>query len=556
MLLLGGLLTAYFVLLPVGYLIVKSVTHQGTISFSGFSKHLLQDKLVLRSVANSLILCIGVAVVSVVIGVPLAFGVSRTGMAFKGLVRSTIIMAIITPPFLRTMAYIVLMGPNAGYINVWLRSWFFPLLTRGPLDIFGPVGLIFLCSPGGIAYVFISTSTALSQMDPSLEEVARICGAGRWKTVFRVTFQVTRNAILAGAILAFTSSLALYGTPHLLGMDVITTLIREALLMPMNLSRAAVLSTFVVIIALLVLALYRLNIRQFSRFQTVTGKGFRPGLMEIGRFRHFFTALGIAYSVLTFILPYSTLVVVSLTPSIGNAVSLSSFTLRYYRSVFTDSFCLGAIKNSLVLSVATATICLCLALLTSYVIVRTRIRGRVFLDYVSILPLGIAGIALAVGVVFVYTTPPLGRLGIYGTLWILLVAYIARFIPLANRNVQTSLMQISGELEEASRVGGANWSQTMSRITVPLIKAGMAYTWVLVFLGALPELSTSVILRHIGTNTVATAILDAWAGSGGFQKACALGSVTFLMVTLVFYLVQRLTGRSIFESEADGGSRI
>lgn len=545
--LITALLTGIFVALPIGYIVYNSFTLGGKLSFEPFVRYFASDSSVIRAAANSFILATAVAVVSVLVGVPLAFGVSRTDMAWKGLVRATVIVAIITPPFLRTMAYILLFGPNAGSVNVFLRQYFFPDLLTGPLNIYSLSGLILLCSPGGIAQVFILTSTALAQMDPSLEEVARITGANRWRTIWQVTLKVTRNAILAGALMAFTVSLALYGTPHLLGIDVLTTEIRQALMMPVNFKKAAVLSNFSIIASVIALILYRRAIRNGAQFQTVTGKGFRPAMMAMGKARHLFTILGVVYGVVSFVLPYGALLIMSFTKVVGRPLSAGNVTLEHYKYVFTSPFVLASIKNSAILAVSTATICTLMTIVLAYIVVRTQIRGRALLDFINILPQGISGTAIAVGLILVYTSPLFRGLQLYGTIWIILLAYIARDMPMSFRNIQSSFMQVSRELEEAARVSGAGWLRTVAKITVPLVKEGVTYAWVMVFLSAIPELSASIILRHVGNSTVATALLDIWSGAGGFQKASALGSAIFILVAVVYFSARKFAGKSVFE---------
>ncbi len=539
-------LTAYFILLPLGYIVGSSFFEDGVPTLDRLSRYVFEDASMLVAARNSLIFAVSVAVFSVLVGVPLAFGVARTNMGWKELVRTTVLIAIITPPFLRTMAYILLFGPNAGEINVALRWLFFPELDSGPFNVYSLTGLILLSTPIGIAQVFILTSTALNQMDPSLEEAARTGGAGPVATVFRVTLPICRNAILAGALMSFAIALSLYGTPHLLGIEVITTRIREALLMPIDFARAAVLSTVVTMIGLVALVAYRHSTRNAGRFQTITGKGFRPAVMRLGPSRHAFTALGIAYGFLSFVLPCGALVAMSFFPTVGTIPSLDELTLSHYAYLWSAGPVWRAVTNSLVLAVLTATVCCGLAIVIGYLIVRTRFRGRAVLDYIVVLPLAVSGIAIAVGLVLVYTSQPFVELRFYGTRWLLLLAYVALMMPIAVRAVQTSLMQIGAELEEAARVAGASWLQTMARINLPLIRQGVGYAWVLVFLGVIPELSASIILRQLGNDTVATILLDLWGGAGGFQRAAALGTVMFLLTAFVFFLTRRITGRDAF----------
>lgn len=535
-----------FIVLPIGYIVANAVIVDGKLSFALLKQHLLEDPRTVEATINSIALSVGVAVMSVVVGVPLALGVNRTDMLGKGLVRTSIIVAIITPPFLRTMAYILLLGPNAGYVNVFLRKFFFPALESGPINVFSFLALVLLATPTGIAHVFIFASVALNRMDPSLEETARISGANRFQTIWNITLKIASNGVWAGALMAFASSLALYGTPHMLGINVLTTRIKEALLMPVDFELAAVVSALVLVISVFALNLYRRVTRDTFKYQTVSGKGFRPRVIPMGKVRHVFTTMGLLYGFLSFILPYGTLIHASFLRTFGVS-GAGNFTLANYKYIFTEPYTVNAIKNSLYLAVVTATVCLVLAILVGYIVIRTNMWGRGALDYVSILPMGISGTALAIGLLFAYTSPMFRGLRLYGTLGILFLAYVARQLPVSVRNTQTSLMQIGKELEEAARVSGATWLRTMAKIILPLVKDGLLYAWIMVFLGVLPEISASIILRHIGTDTVATAILDLWSGAAGFQRAAALGSASFILVASVFLLAQKLTGRSIFD---------
>ena len=538
--------TLYVVLLPVGFLVWRAFVVDGQPTLSLVAEYFLFDPQIRRATWNSMVFAVSVASMSVLVGVPLAFGVSRTNMAWKELVRTTVLIAIITPPFLRTMAYILLFGPNAGQINVLLRSAFFPEMTSGPFDIYSILGLILLSTPIGIAQVFILTSTALNQMDPALEEAARTSGAGTFRAAWSVTLPVCRNAILGGALMAFAIALSLYGTPHLLGIDVITTRIRQSLLSPINFEAAAVLSTVITVIGLLALVAYRQSTKAASRFQTISGKGFRPATMQLGAWRHSFTALGVAYGFLSFVLPYGALVAISFFPRLGVMPAWHELTVSHYVYVFTSPASLRAILNSLWLATATATTCVIVSAVIGYIIVRGNSRLRGLLDYVGILPLALSGIAVAVGLILVYTTQPFASLRFYGTGWMLFLAYVALMLPISLRSVQTSLMQLGPELEEAARVCGANWFRAMRMIILPLIKQGLGYAWILVFLGVIPELSASILLRQLGNDTIATILMDLWGGAGGFQRAAALGTAMFLLVALVFFVTRRLTGRDAF----------
>lgn len=548
--LLASIIMIFLVVVPIGYMAYLAlITENGSFTLMNFPAILMKPNII-KSLINTLLFAGGVAAAGVLFGVPLAFGVSRTNMIGKGLVRSSVIIAIITPSFLRTMGYILLAGPNAGYLNVFLRKLLVLDITSGPFNVFTLWGLLIIASPVGIAYVFILTSSALEQMDPSFEEASHMSGASNLQTIFMISLRLSRNAILSGALMAFTVSLAMFGAPYMLGIEVLTVSIRMALLMPVDYSGASVLSILVVGVSILTLVFYRRSFKSGAKYQTVTGKGYRPDVMHLGKSRHLFTILGIIYFLTNFFLPYFALVAVSLFKSVGNSFTRDNFTFRHYIDIFTTSdLSRIAVKNSFFLSVVTATFCVLLGIIIGYMIIRTKVKGKAILDYVSILPLGISGTALAVGLILIYTTPPLRALRLYGTIWIIMIAYIIRLLPLAVRSVESSLMQITTDLEESAWITGASWIQSMKDITLPLIRGGVAYAWVMIFLSAFAELSASIMLRNIGTDTVATAIMDLWDGAGGLQQASAMGTTVFILVMAIFFGVKAITGKSLLESE-------
>ena len=508
----------------------------------------LASPRILRALTTTLVVSTGVAILSVVVGVPLAFGVSRTHMWGKGLVRVAILLTLFSPPFLVVMAYIALIGPANGWINVFLRELFQLEGNFGPLNVFSLLGFLLLALPSGVAFVFIQTAPLLENMDPSLEEAARIVGARPRRMVATITIPLMRHAVLSGGLLAFTVTLTLYGTPYLLQMDYLTIEIRNALLLGGSFQAAGALSIILALGSLVMLFLYRLSIRNTKLFQTVGGKSFRPAKLDLGWGKHIFTVLGIVYALATCVIPYITILLVSLLRARGLGLRWDNFSLRAYEYVLQSPTTVGAFVNSLVLSVSAATIVVVLGLIVGYIVVRTRIWGRGLLDYLAILPLGIAGTAFAVGLIITYLTPPLGALPIYGTLWILLLAYVASNIPFGVRISQNSLIQIGSELEEASRTTGATWTQTLRLVTVPLVKRGLLYAWIMVFVQCLPELSASVMLRGPGTEVVATAMITAWEGTGGVQAAAAMGIILVVIIGITMWIATKIAGRSLLDA--------
>ncbi|KAA0970171.1 iron ABC transporter permease [Aureimonas fodinaquatilis] len=532
----------FLIALPILVIIFSSVYDEG-VTLDHYSSFFGSNAL-LTATLNSLLVAIGIAVLSVVIGGPLAFGVARTDMKFKGLVRVTMLIALISPEFLLAMGYILLAGPNAGYFNMLIRGMFGISSPTGPLNIFSLWGLILTALPSGVAFVFLTLVPAFNNIDPALEEAARMKGASALRAIRQITIPQLRPAVLSGALLAFATSLAMYGPPQMLGINVLTVAIRDAMVR-LNFATASVAAMVLISLSILALLAQRFSTRHVERYRTLGGKSFGSRTINMGWITHLLTVLGVVYTFASLVVPYGAMTAASLMKSIGNGFTAGNWTLDNYVLVFNDPSILRAATLSLGLATGSATLVSIMGVVVAYVILRTKIRGRAFLDYLSILPLAIPGTALAFALVVVYLTWPMNMLGFYGTPMILLVAYLARFIPLGVRNSQTTLLQIAPELEEASRVFGASEFKTLLRITVPLMLPAIVYTWLLVFIMAIPELSASVILRGFGTQTLSTALLGIWNGNGGLAVASAFGMTIFAVVGALFGLatfVARRTG--------------
>lgn len=532
-----GLLIA----LPVAVILLSSIYDENfTIAhYAAFAG----NRALLTAALNSLLVAGGIAILSVLVGAPLAFGVVRTTMRFKGLVRASIIVALISPEFLLAMGYILLAGPNAGYINLLLRGLFGLPPEPGPLNIFSLGGLIVTALPNGTAFVFLALVPALRNMDPALEEAARMKGSSALRAAFDVTLPLARPALLAGALLAFSTSLAMFGPPQMLRIDVLTVSIRDALIR-LNFATASVAAVTLIAMSLAALVLQRRALRHGERYRTLGGKAFDARQADFGWATHALSALGLLYVFGALIVPYGAMFSASLMKSIGNGFSAGNWTLENYRVILTDPGVAEAALLSLQLATGAATLVAAMGLLIAYVIARTRTRGRALLDYLSVLPLAIPGTALAFALVVLHLAWPISLLGLYGTPFILLAAYLARFVPIGVRNSQSALLQIAPELEEASRVFGASEWSTLLRITAPLILPSVIYTWLLVFILAMPELGSSIILRGFGMQTLSTALLGIWSGNGGLAVASAFGMTIFVVVGGVFGLAALVARRS------------
>jgi len=397
--------------------------------------------------------------------------------------------------------------------------------------------------PHGVAYVFLTLTPALRNMDPSLEEAARLQGSTTFQAIRDVTFPLMRPALLSGALLAFAGSLAMFGPPHMLRLNVLTIATRDALVR-LDFKAASVASVVLIALSLAALLIYRMSTRQAERFRTLGGKSFAAREIAIGKAGHWLTALGVAYALVALLLPYGGMLMVSLMKSVGQGVAWNNWTLANYAIVFDDPAVRKAAMLSVTLAASCATIIVVTGFFTAYVIVRTRYAGRRLLDYLSMLPLAVPGTAVAIALAVVYLSWPFNALGFYGSFGILLVAYLTRFVTFGVRTSQSALVQLSPELEEASRVSGAGALQTLALVTVPVMRQALLYAWILVFILALPELSASVVLKGIHTQTLSTVLLDVWNGNGGLAVACALGMTLFAAVVILLTLAARIARRA------------
>ena len=534
------------VCIPIGYIAYESFTTEaGEFTLRNFLVYFSKSSI-LESLFNSIFVALGIGLFGSLLGVTLAFGVSRTNMHFKTLVKSTIIVAIMTPPFLLSLAYIILAGPNVGYANQALR-WIFRLTTHyGPIDIYSVWSLIILGLPQGIATIFMMVFPALENMDPYLEEAGRISGASSRRTALQITIPLVKPAILSGLMLSFGQSLALYGVPRMLNINVLTTKIRESITV-MDFKMGAVLSSAVTVLSLLAVFVYRQMIKSNKKYSTISAKGFRPTVMKLGKSRYLFSSLGLVYALFGFVIPYIILLLASFMKTVGNGFAAKNITINNYVTLVRSDVAISAFKNSLFLGVMTASCVVFIGLVAAYIIVRSKIKGRGMLEYLSNMPSGISGTALAMGLIFMYLSYPLNNLMFYGTIILLLLAYVTRMLPSGTRYCQSSLIQINTELEEASRVSGASWSRTLTSVTIPLAKTGLIYAWILTFVMAFPELSSSIMLRNAGTDVVATAILDLWDGAGGLPQAAAFGTIVFMIITFLVVAAQKFSGQSMLD---------
>ena len=533
---MAALALLVLVVLPLASLAWGSVSQDGRLTLEHF-RQAFGDRLYLRALANSLILGLWTGVLSVVIGLPLAWATSRTDLPAKGFVRLTAHLAYVTPPFLTAIAFVTLLSPNAGILNRFVRDVLgVPSLV---FNVFSMPGLVLVTVLHTFPYVYLLAAGALESVDASLEESARLLGAGRLRTFARVTAPLVAPAVLSGALLAFVNAIALFGSQAIIGLPgrvfTLPTRIYTLFDYPPQYGLASALSIAFVAVTVLALALQRRYLGARS-YVTVSGRGERRALVELGRARGPLLLFCGAVFVVAVLLPYLALLAVSLSRSWG-LTFWQNLTLAHYRFVLLDyEVTRRAMLNSFLLASAAATLAVGLGSVIGWLDLRTGLPGRRWLDYASLVPLGLPGIVVAVALIQFWLRVPLP---LYGTLLIILLAYVGRFIPLGVRAASASLRQLDPALEETARVTGAGWARTMRRITLPLIRPGLLAGWLLVFVPAIQELSASILLFSAESMTLAVAVYNLYE-SGRLEAVSALAIVSMVLIGLALLLATRL----------------
>ena len=383
-------------------------------------------------------------------------------------------------------------------------------------------------------------------MDASLEESAQILGASRFKVMLRITLPLVAPAITSAALLAFVASIALFGPQAFLGLPervyfLPTKIFTLLSVYPPRHAEASGLGIGIILLTAVALYFQRRFLERKS-YVVLSGKGTRPSRVKLGPWKYVLLAFSITIMVLAVVLPYSVFIVAAFSKQWLAGPSLDNLTFKWFPFVLLhEQRASRAIINSFLLATGVATVTTLLGLLIAFIDLRTTIRGRRILDYLSIVPLGVPGIVLAVGLLQAWIRSPIP---IYSTIWIIFIAYMTRYIPLSVRSSNTALRQVDPSLEEASRIAGGSWKATMQRITMPLVKPGLLVAWTLVFVPSLLELNTSILLYTQGTEVISVMIYKL-NEMGQFEAISALALVTVTFAMAVLIIMRKLAGRSL-----------
>ena len=535
------------IVLPVGSLLIGSMRGETGVSFDNFIEA-VSSRLTRQSLINSMILGGWTSLFSVLIGVPLAWAVGRANVPGKPMIYATATLSYLSPPFLTAIAFVGLLAPNSGLLNVLVRDVLgMPSLT---FNVFSMSGLVMVTTLHTFPFVFLLAVSALKSVDASYEEAAQILGASKFRTASSISLPLVAPAILSGTLLAFVNAIALFGSQAIIGLPAriftLPTRIYSLFDYPPEYGLASALSLLFVGITILALYLQRRFLARRS-YVMLGGKGARPQLIDLGPWRWAVFGFCLFVCIIAIILPYAALIALSFSKSWGLNF-WQNLTIANYRFVlFEYDVTQRAIANSLYLAFAAATIAVLIGAVVSWIDLRTQMPGRKLLDYAAIIPLGLPGIVMAVALIQFWLAMPLA---LYGTLTILLLAYVGRYIPLAVRSSNSALRQVDVSLEESARALGASWGTTMKEITLPLIRPGLFAGWLLVFVPVIQELSASILLFSSSSMTLAVAVYNLYE-TGQTERVAALAIVNMVIISIAMLIANWLSRKAAGRSPAD-----
>jgi iron(III) transport system permease protein len=539
---LAALVVVVLMLLPLGWLVALSVSGDGGATLASY-RAALTDPHLRKALWNTVVLAFWVGLLSLAVGAPMAWLTARTDLPSKRVIRALMLASFVTPPFLGAFAWVMLAGPNAGLLNKLYRS-----LTgaEDPLvNIFSMPGLIFAVTLYTFPYVYIMIANTLELIASDLEEAAAILGARRFMVALTVTLPMVLPAIASGFILAVLQALALFGSPAILalpaGFHVITTQIWSFFQYPPKIELAAAAS-MPLLLATALLLVFQKRVLGRRGYASVGGKGGQRRTIALGFWR--WPALLGCFAVMTcsIFLPYGVLAKAALSRAWAQPMSWENFTFgNVWFTFWQYSATQAAILNTLELGVMTATVGAAMAALLAYTVNRRLIPGSQFLPFLVLAPVVIPGVVLAVGLFIAYTRPPLL---LYGTLWILFVAYVTKELPVGYSQSDATFRGVHVELEEAGRILGGGRFRVLREITAPLARSGIIATWCFIFIGVIRELSASIILFTPNTKVISVVIFDL-KEEGQFGAIAVLGLFMLAMTFATVTLMQTLLGRDV-----------
>jgi iron(III) transport system permease protein len=532
-------LLAVLVLLPMFWLVVTSLRDADKAFTFEHYRHLFVDPAFIKPLVTTLWTSAAVGALCVAAAAPMAWLVARTDLPLKRGLRMLILASFVTPPFIGAFAWVLLGGPNAGLVNQWYYALFGlkPFEAAPFINIFSAWGMVFVMALYTFPYVFTFVANSLDVIPSELEEASAIMGAAPLRTAANITLPLVMPALLAGFLVAFLQSMTLFGTPAILalpaGVDTMTTKIWSLFQFPPQLGLAAAASLPLLLITVVLLRT-QTAIMGRKGYSVIGGKSGGTRLLKLGPWK--IPALSLFVFVLgcSIILPYGVLLRTAFVKNWSGPVA-GNFSVEHWRFVFLEfSQTKVALMNTFILGASAATVGTLLVTMIGYLSLRKLVWGHRYIAFLATAPVAIPGIVLAVGLFLSYTRPPLV---LYGTLWIIFLAYLTKELPVGYQQVASSLKAVHPELEDAGRIFGATRLRTLFDITAPLIRNGVIATWIFIFIGSIRELSATILLFTAKTKTISVTMFDLRESND--WGPIAVLSITMLVIT--FLMIAAIT---------------
>ena len=540
------LIVGFLTLCPVVMLLLGSFSEGlgafGTFTLQKYFKS-YTDPAFSEIIVNTTVFIIGSAIVATVLALFMAYLNTRTNIPFKVLFQIISLVPMMIPHILFAVSWGILLNPSNGLINLVLKQAF--SLQNSPFSIYSLPGMILVEGLLDLPVAYLIIAPAMSSFDVSLEESSKVCGSSNLQTLFKITLPVLRPAILASVTLVAIRSLESFAVPSVLGMPgriyLLSTHIYRIIAtgFAADYGMAAAVSMSALVASVTLIILYRHLTSESERYVTISGRGYRPTLIDLRSAKlPLFFVVGLLSFVLivlpVVVLLYTSLVPYSMVPSLK---AFNMMSLRHWLAVLKDPVSLLSLKNSLFLGIAGATLGVVLTFFVSYIIVKVRTPASGILESLSFLSFSFPGIVIGVGFMWFFVRTPL-----YGTIWALLIGYIATYLPYGIRPLTSAFVQIHRDLEESSRVFGGGMLYTLRRIVVPLMIPGIASAWILMATMFVRELSVSVVLSRPGNEVLAVQILR-FAEDSLWGKLSALGILMILVSTTLVLLASFAGGK-------------
>ncbi len=530
-----------FEVFPLLYLVFRAFFPDGSFSLEAFQR-VYSYPLNWTALKNTVITAGASMILGVIIAFPLAWLVGRTNLHFKKFFRTLFVMTYMVPPYVGAMAWLRLLNPRVGTLNVFLQELL--NLPENPFNIYSIGGLIWVLTTFYYPYAFITISRAMENMDPSLEEASKISGASPLKTVATITLPMMAPSIVAAALLVFVSAASCYGIPSIIGapgnVDTVTTRIIDFVYIGSSegLSDATTLAVFLMLIANLVLYLSTFVVGR-KQYITVSGKSVRPNIVDLGKWRIPATILVIIFAVVVVVIPFATVFSTSFTVNMGKDLfDPGNFTFKYWQVVFTRRQILNSAKNSLISASVAATLGIIISCTMAYLLTKTRARGRKIPDFLITLGSGTPSIVIALGLIMTMN----GKfvINIYNTLFIIIVAYMIKYLLMGMRTIVSAMTQIHESLEEAAQISGAGWLRRFKDVILPLIGPSVVAGWFLIFMPCFYELTMSTLLYSTDTKTIGYELYQ-YQTYHSQQTASAMAASILIFVVAVNWILNKVT---------------